>query len=242
MSSPWCARAAVRRRTDDVEQPVGVGTQPQVGGAGAAQSQRDGGPLGGGGRRVARPQLRRRRSAPRAARRSPGRRRQHADVGQLQLARVDDLDREHVVPDARACAAAGAQSAGRRQEVGDHHGQPAPAGRAVEHVDQGAEVGPARLDGGVARSARSRPCASLRPGRRRAAATVCPRAGADHGADPVAAAHGQVGDRRGGRHRQVALEHCAVPKSRLADRSTRARSPARGRRRSAARAARWCAR
>ena len=58
-----------------------------------------------------------------------------------------------------------AQLGRRRQEVGDHHGQAAPARRAVEHVDQGAQVGPAGLDRGTRRSRAAGPAPPCGPGR-----------------------------------------------------------------------------
>ena len=76
---------------------------------------------------------------------------EHADVRQLQLARVDDLDGQHVVPHAELAQRAG-PAVDRRQEVGDDHGHPAPARRPVEHVDQRAEVGAARAGSGCGRS------------------------------------------------------------------------------------------
>ena len=78
------------------------------------------------------------------------------------------------------------------------------------------------------RRARSPP----RAGTRRSA-----RAGGDHRADPVAAAAGQVGDGRGAATTRSRFSQPVVPKSRQADRSTPARSPAPGRPPSAACAA-----
>ncbi len=89
------------------------------------------------------------------------------------------------------------------QEVGDHHGQAAPARRPVQRVDSAPRS--ARPGGGRSYR-RSRAAGPASPCGRAAPATgAAGRAGADDRADPVAAPHGQVGHRGGGRNRQVAL-------------------------------------
>src|SRR4029453_15683600 len=72
----------------------------------------------------------------------------HPDIGQLQLTRVDDLDREDVVAYSELTQREPPRFH-RREEVGDHHGHAAAARRPVEHVDQRAEVVAAGPDRGT---------------------------------------------------------------------------------------------
>ena len=230
-----------RDEPHDVEQPVAVGAQPQVRGPGGPDGAGDRGALGRGRRRVALPQpavaglhlvhraglrvderrARRRRAAPaRAGRGSRWRARRggpRAPQRPLPLRRRD-------------------------QEVGDDHGQPAPARRPVQRVDQGAEVGPARPRRRPGDRRAAAPAPRLRPDR--AGIIRLRRSPVRHDrADPVAAADGQVGHRGRRRDRQVALQAVGRYRSRGWPTGRRpARSPARGRRWSAGRAASWCAR
>ena len=130
------------------------------------------------------PAQQRRWSPPRAADRSPGRRRVTSpDVGQLQLAGVEHLDGEQLVP-ARTAPAAARSHSRLAEEVGDHHGQPAPARRAAQLLERGREVA-ARVPPAPAawsRPARSRCCAraagrpraGIRVDRRSPVATTAP--------------------------------------------------------------------
>ena len=109
----------------DIQQPVGVGTQPQVRGARPADGGRDRATLGGGSGGVPGAQL---RVAGLHLVHGTGLRvgdGDHADVGQLQFPGVEDFDGEHVVTDGQF--AQWPVPAGRvGQEVGDHHREPAP--------------------------------------------------------------------------------------------------------------------
>ena len=125
-----------------------------------------------------------------------------AHLGQVDVARVEDLDGEQLVP--------GGQRTQRplpvdvAEEVGDHHGEPAAAGRAAQLLDGVGEVaahplGRARCLGdladqaaGVREPAAGRDADGLLPGR-------------DDRADPVPAAAGQVRDRGGRGDDEVAL-------------------------------------
>ena len=116
---------------------------------------------------------------------------QQPDVGQLQLARVDHLDGQQVVP--------GRQPAQRAlpvavaEEVGDDDDQAAAAHRAAQRLQRGGQVAPP-----AARRPRRRDDGAQQPlggqpaGHRRVA--VDPLPGRDDGAEPVAAVHGEVAD------------------------------------------------
>ena len=141
-----------------------------------------------------------------------------ADVGQLQLARVEHLDGEQLV--ARRQRAQRALPVGLAEEVGDDHGQAAPPRRAAQLLDRGGEVaaGAAR-----ARAAPARPGAAARaraPGRRgrggapvrSPVATTAPIRLPPPPVRWATAASAAIARSR--------FSHAAVPKSRLGDRST----------------------
>ena len=113
---PGRAGAATKRTMS--REPVAVGAQHEVVGAGAAERRRRCRPRWlGGGRGVALPQPRRRRSGPRGGRPVSGSTSSRTpDVGQLELAGVDDLDARASRGGRRAGAAACSQRAvGRRR-------------------------------------------------------------------------------------------------------------------------------
>ena len=125
------------------------------------------------------------------------------DVGQLQLARVDDLDRPagRAGPTARAAAAPSRCRRGSRRRR-----RPARAGAAGRRSVSSAAARsprrpPVRPRGRDHRA--QQPLGGQPPGHGRVA--VDPLAGGDDGAEPVAAVHGEVPDRGEPGDRQVAL-------------------------------------
>ena len=112
---------------------------------------------------------------------------------------------------------------GRCEEVRDHHGQPTAARRPVEQVHQRAQVAAPGSQRGVRHRAQQRlrlppagagrhpgqhpgPAGGVGPVATGGRARAGLRPGADHRADPVAAAHGQVGQRGGRGDHHVPLE------------------------------------
>ena len=233
--------AAGDDEADDVVDPVAVGAQLQVPGAGVPQR----------GRRSA-------RAAPAPRRRSrcrtlavgglhleltsglgvdegdqPGR-------GQLQLARVEHLDAEQLVPvGERAQRAFPGALAGRCRPRKSETTATRPRRRGGRRSDSSM-----RGEVGAAAALGARGVAAMRA--HQVARVVAAAAGrdavrsaavADDRADPVAAAHGQVHDRGDRGEHQFALlgqRRCRSPCSATGRRP--ARSPARGRRSSAGRA------
>ena len=125
-----------------------------------------------------------------------------ADVGQLDVAGVEHLDAEHLVPGRDR--AQRTHPVDRAEEVADDHRHSAAAFGPAQRVDGRRQI-PAhpdrRLghggDGAQQRLLVLTSGACRHPGRRHAVG--------DQGADPVAAAAVEVGDRGRGGHRQVAL-------------------------------------
>src|SRR6266545_2737347 len=135
---------------------------------------------------------------------------EHAHVGQLQLARVQDLDRQHLVA---RCQAPQRPLPGRRvgvvhavEEIGDHHHQAAAPSGAAQAVDGIAQRWPAGRALGRPGERQQRP----QHREQRAAAGAGreaphPAGMRDVRAEAVAAVRGQEADRGDRRGRQVAL-------------------------------------
>jgi hypothetical protein len=145
---------AGRARADDVGDPVAVGAQRQVRGAGRRIARGDGAcwRRAAAGVPLAQPAAGRRHLAAAAGLRvDQG---EQPDVRQLVLARVADLHGEHLMPGGEP--AQRLLPGGRRgaeavlveavEEVGDHHDQPAPAtpGAALDRVGETVVRRPAR--------------------------------------------------------------------------------------------------
>ena len=208
---------------DDVEQPVGVGAQPQVGGAGARAARRRSAPRCAAAASAYRCAAAGRRSAPRAAARSPGRPARARPTSGSSSSRGSSTSMASTSWRTRELAQRPGPLLRRRQEVGDHHGQAAPARRAVAAA-RSARRGRPRARPGRAVTARS-PAAGPAPPCGR------PRAGQAHAVVPppvpttapirLPPRTVRWVDRGRAASARSRLSTAAVPKSRLADRSTR---------------------